>query len=210
MRAWILAAAVLLAPGAGAVGQVTVLALTRGQAILDVDGARRVLRVGETSPEGVRLVSADPHGAVVEYGGRRERLGPDVVVSPIREEKAGRLVSLWQAEDGFFYAWGSINGQSVRFLVDTGASVVAISRRDATRLGLDFRRGPAGLATTAGGTVRAYEHTLSSVRVGDIELRDVPAGVVDSEFPAQPLLGMSFLGQVEMRRAGRELQLIRK
>jgi len=205
----LLATALLVCTPAGAVNRVVVLALTLDRAILDIDGARRVLRTGETSPEGVRLVSANSGAAVVEYDGRREQLGPDVVVAPISSERRTRTVHLWQESDGFFYATGSINGQSVRFLVDTGANTVALSRGEARRLGIDYRTGRPGLATTAGGTVRVFEHRLARVRVGDIELRDVQAGVIDGDFPEHPLLGMSFLGQLQMRRDGRELQLIK-
>jgi len=187
-----------------------VLALSWDKAILEVDGTRRVLAVGETSPEGVRLVAADTGSAVVEVAGRRETIPLGVVTAPLNTASDAASTVLWAGSDGFFHAEGSINGAAVTFLVDTGATTVALSRRTAERIGLDFDDAPQGLGSTAGGVVRVFRVTLNTVRVGDITLYNVSAGVVDGAHPEVPLLGMSFLNRLEMRRDGGRMELIQK
>jgi aspartyl protease family protein len=100
---------------------------------------------------------------------------------------------------GHFETTGSINGRSVQFLVDTGATNVSISQGEADRIGLDYRNAPRGMTATANGAVPVHYVTLSAVRVGDVEVYQVPAVV----FPAQlqaVLLGNSFLSRFQMKR----------
>lgn len=111
---------------------------------------------------------------------------------------------------GMYSVAGSINKQPVKFLVDTGASSVAMNRDTAKRLGIDFRyKGTLGWANTANGPVKTYRVKLDSVRVGEIELTNIQGAVLDGASPREILLGMSFLNRVEMQREG-ELLLLRK
>lgn len=189
---------------------IRVLALSWNKAILEVDGHRRVLAVGETSPEGVVLIEVGTELAVVEVDGRREVLPLGVVAAPVGQASEAASTVLWADGDGFFHAEGSINGTAVTFLVDTGATTVALSRRAAEQIGLDVDGAPQGVGSTAGGVVRVYRMTLNTVRVGGITLYNVPAGVVEGDFPEVPLLGMSVLNRLEMRRDGRRMELIQK
>ena len=110
-----------------------------------------------------------------------------------------------------FSTIGSINGYPVRFLVDTGATMVAMNGSQARRLGLDFEmEGELQWVTTASGLEKAYRITLDRVKVGDIELTNVDSAVLGGDFPTQVLLGMSFLGRLEMQRAGNLLELRKK
>jgi aspartyl protease family protein len=193
-----------------AVKQVVLLALSADKAILRIDGSRYVLAAGDTSPEGVLLVEADTDQAVVEIDGRRQVLPLQAVVTPIEDGEDLRSVVLLADGSGFFHADGHINGRAVRFLVDTGANTVALSARHAQELGIDYRGGKAGFATTAGGTVRMYAIVLDRVDVGGIMLHNVTAGVIEGDYPQTPLLGMSFLGQLEMKRDGYRMELIEK
>ena len=95
---------------------------------------------------------------------------------------------------------GSINNFSVQFLVDTGATWVAMSEVVAKRLGINYYRGRKGYAGTASGTAEIYKVTLDKVKVGDIELRNVPAAVISGYGSHQVLLGNSFLKRCEMTR----------
>lgn len=199
----------LLSTNAAAIERLSLLALFKDKAILEVDGKRRVVATGESTPEGVKLISADSERAVVEVSGRRETLPLGTVVGAFNKNTAPAAVTLW-ATDNFFYAEGFVNKQSVKFLVDTGASSIAMNSATAQRLGIDFRKGEAGVATTASGYARVYRVTLNSVKVGEIELFNVQAGVIDGPQPATPLLGMSFLGSVEMRRDGDRMDLIKR
>lgn len=201
-----------LAPQIGAGERVTLQALFEGKAILVIDGARRVLAIGEASPEGVRLLATDTRAetAEIEVAGKRERLVLGVVLGSFAA--AGReTLTLYAEPDGHFHADGSINGLPVRFLVDTGATTIALSGAEASRLGIDYKRhGKAGYANTAGGVVRMYGIRLDSVQVGPITLYNVEAGVVEGSHPREALLGMSFLGRVDMQRDGQRLELTQR
>lgn len=207
----IVAVLVALPLWAEAVEDITLLALTRDKAILRIDGARRVLAVGETSPEGVRLVSANTEEATIEVNGKRETLKYGVVIAPtaIGSGAGSTNVTLWADTDGFFYAAGKINGYPVKFLVDTGANTIALNSRAAKSIGLSYKKGRQGVAATAGGMVKMYGVTLNSVTVGEITLYNVPAGVVEGPHPDVPLLGMAFLGRLEMKRDGQKMELIK-
>lgn len=191
-----------------AIEKVVLLALFKDKAILQIDGARRVLARGDTSPEGLKLVSADTEQAVVEIDGRRRALKLSVVAASQSATGQPR-VTLW-ADRGFFYAEGSINNMPVRFLVDTGASSIAMNSALAKRLGIDYTKGRQGVAVTASGYAKVYGLRLNTVKIGEIVLHDVEAGVIDGTQPETPLLGMSFLGSLEMRRDGDRMELIKR
>lgn len=192
---------------------VSVVALFERKAMLAIDGQRRMLAAGETSPEGVKLVSADSDRAVVMIGGQRRTLvvGEAAVVGGNYAAPKHRAVSLWPDGNGMYHAQGSINGQPAQFMVDTGATFVAFNRADAKRLGIDYRYvGKPVQIQTASRVEAAYLVKLHSVRVGEIELRDVEGVVTESDFPSVILLGMSFLGRLDMTRSGKELRLQKK
>lgn len=214
-RGWALAAlwlALAASPAAGQGPEIRLHALFENKAILVIDGERRVLAAGETSPEGVRLLATDTAAeeASIEVGGRRETLALGVVAASFAPAERPS-VTLWAGTGGHFYADGAINGRGVRFLVDTGATTIAISGDEARRLGIDFRAsGQPGYANTAGGVVRAWSVTLNRVEVGPIVLYNVPAGVIEGPFPREALLGMSFLGRLDMKREGSRLELTQR
>ncbi len=191
--------------------QINLLALFKDKAIVHIDGERRLLAVGEASPEGVTLITTDADHAVVEFDGRRETLTLGMVtVFPGSGKSTGGenpSVSLWADPRGFFYADGTINGYPVRFLVDTGATTIAISSDLARRIGIELSDGQPWIANTAGGMARMVRIKLDRVSVGDIALRDVDAGVILGPHPDIPLLGMSFLGEVDMVRRGDQMEL---
>ena len=202
---------------AGAVDKLQLLALFENKALLLVDGERRLMQAGETSPEGLLLVSADTDQALVEINGRQEilHLGLTAIIPGAEAEPdptwtGPASISLWADPNGFFYVPGLINGYPVRFLVDTGATTIALSSELAERIGIAYTKGQHGLATTASGVTPVYGLNLKSVTVGGIELSDVSAGVIVGSHPTQPLLGMSFLGQLDMLREGNRLDLKRR
>ena len=196
--------------GASAGAEILVQGLFKDTAILLVDGKQRRLRVGDTTPEGVKLLEADSESAIIEYAGQRQRyeLGGSVRLSFDGPEQA--LAHIWP-DNGMYYANGFINSQAVRFLVDTGASWVAMNANHARRLGIDFRyQGVRGTVRTASGVEPVYVVRLKTVRVGNIELRDVEAAVLEGDSPTEVLLGMSFLNRVDMKRQGEMLELRQK
>ena len=107
-------------------------------------------------------------------------------------------------------AEGQVNGAHVRFLVDTGATLVTLSASEAKRLGIDYRRGQQAVSQTANGRVLVYRVRLDSVTVGGMTIRDVDAVVNDAPGMEVSLLGMSFLNRTEMRREGANLTLTKR
>ncbi|MEW6331128.1 MAG: TIGR02281 family clan AA aspartic protease [Pseudomonadota bacterium] len=202
--------ALLLATNvASAVDSISLQALFKDKAIIVVDGARRVLKSGEQSPEGVKLLATDTREeqAEIEIGGKREVLKLGVVTAGFASPGRGS-VTLYPDRGGHFFVDGTINGAPVRFLVDTGATTIAMNGNTASRIGLDYRRlGRAGIASTAAGNVRTYNLNLGSVQVGDITLHNVPAGVIEGSHPTEVLLGMSFLGQLDLKQDIEKMEL---
>lgn len=189
--------------------EVAVLGLFKDRAVLMIDGQRRVLNVGQESPEGVKLISADADAAVLEFDGKRERLalGGEIGAS-YEAPKNDKVVKLWPDGHGMFLTTGSINGMPVKFLVDTGATSVAMNAGEARRLGIDYRmRGEEGAVETASGRARAFKVQLNSVRVGELQLTNVQGVVIDGDSPREVLLGNSFLSRVHMEREGQALLL---
>lgn len=206
------AALALVACAEVSAADITVNALFSGKAMLVIDGGKpRMLSAGQTSPEGVKLISATSEAAVIEYKGQRQTLsvgqGTRVVSAPVAS--GGGTTTLTADSRGHFYATGQVNGVSVRFLVDTGATSVSLSVADARTVGIDYKSGKRGMASTANGTIPIWVVRLDSVRVGDITLNNVEATV--SEGPHHvALLGMSFLNRTQMNRDGDRLTLTRR
>ena len=213
MRSILLAAlCLLLAPAIAQPLEVTVIGLTAGKAVIVVDGGKpRTLRAGETSPEGVRLVSADSESAVLEVQGRRKTLslGHHSAAAHSTSTPNG-TVSLTADSRGHFITTGTVNGVSTRFMVDTGASVVALSVEDAKRAGVNYLAGTRGRVQTANGPATVYMVKLDAVRVGDIVVNGVDAAVLEGGRLPIALLGMSFLNRMEMKRSGDTLMLNRR
>lgn len=206
--------ALALAPSPGwAVDSIRVVGLFSGTAVIQLDGRQTLLRAGQTSSEGVTLVSANAKEAVLEVKGKRGTYTLGTHISSNYADPAGReiAVRIWPDARGMYTVVGSINGFPVRFLVDTGATTIAMNGAEARRLGIDYRvEGKPGMASTASGVVRSYGVVLDRVKVGGIKLRNVRAGVIDGSHPQQVLLGMAFLSRVDMARKGQMLELTSK
>lgn len=202
----------LLGREAPAVEQVVVLGLFKDKAVIRIDGQQRILAAGATSPEGVTLISSNSSEAVLEIDGTRRTytLGTHIG-SSFRPPLPGATVSVAPDSHGMYRVNGSINGFQVEFVVDTGATLISMNRNEAKRMGLDYRmEGREALSNTASGLSKIYLVNLDQVRVGDIELNDVPGAVHDGDHPVMILLGNSFLSQIDLLRQGELLQLKEK
>lgn len=205
--------AVLVAPargtGEGGGPRITARALFDDRALLEIDGRRRVLKAGERSPEGVLLLGADQSAARIEVDGKTYTIALDASIgSAFARGIEPRQLSLAPAADGHYYVDGTINGTPVRFIVDTGASTVAISRQDAKRIGLLYRvDGEPMPVETASGIAQAYRVVFRSVKARTIEVANVTGIVVDGDYPRTALLGQSFLNRLNLRREGLLLEL---
>jgi aspartyl protease family protein len=196
-----LAAALLACAAAAAQAQSVSLSGKLGdKALLIIDGAPRTLAVG-ASAQGVKLVSVNDAGAVVEVGGKRVNLvlGAAQVNLGGSAAEGGTRIVLSAGQGGHFLTEGTINGKLTRFLVDTGATTVAMSRTEAEKLGIDWKKGERGYSNTAGGVVETSKLRLASVRVGDVTVYDVEASIVPASMPFV-LLGNSYLSRFQMKR----------
>ena len=203
MKTFAVAAVALLLAGSAFAQAVALQGMLGNKALLIVDGsAPKTVAPGETF-KGVKVLSTSGETAVVEVGGQRQTLrvgdSPASVGGTGAAPGSGSKIVLSAGSGGHFVTPGQINGQQVRFVVDTGATVVALSEDEARRIGLKYKDGRLAYASTANGTVTTWQVKLASVRVGDVEVRDVDASVLPAAMP-YILLGNTFLSRFQMKR----------
>jgi aspartyl protease family protein len=190
---------------------VRVAGLFGGKAVLIIDGTQRLLKPGQTSPEGVKLISANSEEAVLLIDGVQVAARMDSRVSARKRSPEVNEAQVWRDSTGMYTTVGSVNGLPVSFLVDTGATAVAMNAQQARRLGIDFRVvGQPSAVTTASGVVNAWAVMLDTVKVGDLLLRNVQAVILEGAHPETALLGMSYLGRLEIDNDGRLMTLRKK
>ncbi|MBC7779584.1 MAG: TIGR02281 family clan AA aspartic protease [Proteobacteria bacterium] len=191
--------------------EVNVIGLFQDAAVLVINGGNpRTIKTGQTTPEGVRLVSANSQQAVVEINGRRETLSIGQSIAAKRSNAGRQQTVILSDGRGHFWANAEINGTSARVLVDTGATYISMSNSTARQMGINYLQGQRGYTSTANGTVPVYRVTLANVKIGDIALSNVDASVHEGDNLPVILLGMSFLNRVEMQRDGERMTLIRR
>jgi len=189
---------------------VTVVGLFPSKALVQIDGgAMRTLAIGEKTPEGVTLLSVARDTATFDVDGTRTTLGLGQA-RIARSEPVAQSVKLTADLQGHFRTDGQVNGRTVAFTVDTGATVIALPSGDATRIGIDYQRGQKVAMRTANGTTGAYLVKLDTVSVGNVTLHGVDAVVVEGNGLPFPLLGMSFLNRMDMKREGDVMTLTRR
>ncbi len=187
---------------------IAVMGLFRDKAVLLINGERRILTVGERAAEGVKLISADSKQAVIEVGGKRYTHTLGSQISTSFAKGSTKRVSIYRNPRGMFTTVGSINGLPVNFLIDTGASAIAMGTFEARRLGLNYKiEGTEIVVRTASGLSNAYAVKLNTVKLGDIVQRNVEAFVIDNDEPDTVLLGMSYLGQLNIVNEGAVMHL---
>lgn len=185
-----------------------------GKALVVIDGAApKFLGSGQTH-QGVKLVSVQGESAVVEIQGKRQQLrvgdAPVSIGSGAPSgDGAGQRVVLTADGQGHFMSGGLINGRSVQFMVDTGATNVVLSEADAKRINLAYDKGQRVGVNTANGQVVGHQLRLQSVKIGEVQVYDVPAIVLPQPMPFV-LLGNSFLTRFQMMRQNDQLTLERR
>lgn len=212
------AAAVRLAVAFGAcalvfdagAADVRVVGVFTGKAVVSIDGAApRTLSVGQKTSDGVTLIGVDGQQAQFDVNGARRTLTVGQGFSAGPPVASGARTVLTADSRGHFWADGAVNGGAMRFMVDTGATVVALPAADARRIGLNYFNAPRTAVSTANGMTVAHLVKLDTVKIGDITLTNVDA-VVQENGLATPLLGMSFLNRTDMRRDGPTMTLVRR
>lgn len=207
------AALLLLAATAALAQSVALQGMLGSKALLIINGAPpKAVAPGETH-NGVKVLSTLGDQAVLEIGGQRQtlRLGDapaSVGGSGNAPGRSNRIV-LPVGSGGHFFTQGAINGKAVRFLVDTGATSIAMSVQDAERIGIAYKTGQLGRSSTANGVITTWLVKLDSVRVGDVEIFGVDAVVLPAGMP-YVLLGNSFLSRFQMQRTNDQMVLERR
>ena len=194
-------------PGMAEELEIDVVGLFKNAAMLKIDGKEQLLKTGNRSLEGVMLVSADSKGAVIEVNGESMNLDLSSHISASFKRPLETAVSILRNGSGQYVTRGTINGQSVRLLVDTGANIVALNSSIAASLGLDVSQGKRVNVSTASGISESRLITLDVLQVGNIKVSNVQAAVIDGNYPEDILLGMTFLQNVDISESGGVMQL---
>lgn len=198
-----------LVSGCAAAQDVGLAGVMGSKAMLMINGGEpQAVAIGQTL-DGVKVLSVQGDQAIIEIGGKKRplRVGQHAI-GAASADGSGKVI-LNADGQGHFYTTGTINGTSVRFIVDTGATMISLGATDARRIGLDFNRGQKGMTQTANGQSVVSKVKLDTVRIGDVTLHNVDALIHQSEMP-MALLGMSFLNRMEMQRDGSTMTLKRR
>jgi len=204
--------ALFLAHAFAAAADINVVALTAGKAVVVINnGKPQTMMTGQVSSEGVRLIDATTESATFEVGGKRQTLtmGHSISIGggPVSAQRATLVADM----GGHFVTTVAINGISMKFMVDTGASLVTLSSGDARRAGINYLSGQKAVLQTTNGTIPAYRVKLDTVRLGDITLNNVDGAVVEGNVMGElGLLGLSFLNRLNMLREGTTMTLTRR
>ena len=180
---------------------VALVGVSGSKALLVIDGAApKFVGPGQTQA-GVKLVDLQGESATLEVGGKRHTLrvgdAPVSVGGGGPANSGGRRVVLTADGQGHFLPQGQINGKSVQFMVDTGATVIALGESEAKRINLAYEQGQKVMLSTANGDVTGFRTVLREIRLGDIVVRNVEAVVLPERALSMSLLGNSFLGKLQ-------------
>lgn len=202
----------LLLHAVAVAADINVVALTAGKAVVTInDGKPLTMVAGQVSSEGVRLIGATSESATFEVGGKRQTLTMGQSISIGGGPVSAQRATLIADTGGHFVTQAEVNGISMKFMVDTGASLVTLSSGEARRAGINYLAGQKATLQTANGATTAYRVKLDSVRLGEIALSNVDGAVVEGNvMGAHGLLGLSFLNRVNMQREGSTMTLTKR
>jgi aspartyl protease family protein len=203
------ALALLFASLAAQAVEIKLIAIMGSKAMVEVDGARKLMEAGQ-SASGAKLLNVSADAVAFDVAGRKLTLSMDnrSIKSGPAPEGGKKLVM--PNDNGHFYAGLAINGLPLRGVVDTGATVLTLSSAHARAAGVDLSRATTGTAVTAQGTVATRQTTINTLRLGDIVLHNIDALVIDGQFPPIPLIGMNVLQRFTMQREADRLTLIQR
>lgn len=177
--------------------------------IVTIDGEQYTLGEKDNSPQGVVLLEVSNKLALFEWQGQRFELAPSSRISTQFESRKSETVTIRRDASLHYLTSGEVNGRSTPFVVDTGATLIALSGEQANRLGLKWQNNPSGQVQTAGGVTRAYSLMLEKVSIGGLDVHHIEAVVIPRQ-TTPALLGMSFLRHFEMSESDNVLTLKKK
>jgi aspartyl protease family protein len=187
---------------------VEVQAILGKSAVLLINGERKMLRAGE-SFAGITLVATEPTAVTLDINGRTQTVGMSKRVATNFQQVDEKVVTIPRDSRMQYRTTAIINGRNRMVMVDTGATVVALSSREAMAMGIDYLDGVPSQAETASGMTDAYGVILQSVSIGGIRVDNVPAMVIEGGYPTTVLLGMSYLQHVKIQEHNGILSLSR-
>ncbi len=189
---------------------VKVVALFSGKAFMQINGEQKLMKKGDTFAD-VTLISATGRGAVVQLkDGKQLSLGINQSIQHGFKKASNNKLTVYADRAGMFKLNGKINGSSTSFLLDTGATYIALSQAQADNLGIRYENSPKSLVQTASEVVPVWNIKLDSVKVGGISVPNVEAVVLQGTSPQTALLGMSFLQHIKLQRDGAAMVLEQK
>jgi len=199
---------------------IRILALSEGMVILQIGRKRYSLRNGESTSTGIKLIKADSEDALLEIDGRQQNYTLSQHIqrgtpSPshyrfLKKEETKKKMTLYPNSHGAYVTHGFINKKPAEFIIDTGATIVAMSSQTADRLGIDYKNGRQGYASTASGTTKTRSIYIYKIEIGQFVFRGVEAAVIKGRYPEKILLGNTALRHLEMHFKGTALTLIQK
>lgn len=192
--------------------RVNVVGLFSDKALLMINGiGPQSIRAGQTV-NGVKLISADSNSATLMIEGKRQvlKMGQGVSAAAVTGNEVNAPVNLFADSRGHFYGNLQINGATLKYVVDTGATTVALNSGDAKYAKIDYEKGEKVPVSTANGIVTAYLVKLNTLKIGTIVLNNVEATVSEGGSPAEVLLGMSALNRLDMKRENSVMTLSKK
>jgi len=213
-RYWLLAltvSACLLSHSANADTRVNIVGLFSNKAVLMINGGKpQTLSIGQTV-DGVKLIAADSSAATLLIEGKTRQLGMGQAASVgDASASSNASVTLYASRGGHFLSDCKINGATLKFLIDTGATTVALNSGDAKFANIDYKKGEPVQVSTANGVVTAYRVTIANLKIGGITLSQVEGSVLEGGFPSVVLMGMSALNRMEVKHQGSTMTLTKK
>lgn len=201
----------LLSHSANADTRVNIVGLFSNKAVLMINGGKpQTLSIGQTV-DGVKLIAADSSSATLLIEGKTKQLGMGQAASvgdAVASSNAS--ITLYADTRGHFVSNCRINGASLKFLIDTGATTVALNSGDAKFANIDYKKGEPVLMSTANGVVTAYRVTIATLKIGGITLNQVEGSVLEGGFPSVVLMGMSVLNRMDVKNQGSTMTLTKK
>ncbi len=189
---------------------IKVVALFSDKAMLMVNGKNIIMKKGQVV-DGVMLVSANGRGAVIRLqNGIEKKLNLNQSIQQAYKKPQNNKFTVYSDQSGMFQMPGKINGRLTRFLLDTGATYIALSSVEADKLRLSYKFAKKGAVQTASEVVPVWHIKLDNVKVGDISVANVDAVVLKGVNPRTALLGMSFLKHVKLQRNGAAMLIEQK
>ena len=192
--------------------QLNVVGLFNGKAVVAINGsAPQTISAGQTK-SGVKLISASSDSATFLVEGKQQtlKMGQAASIAGGNAPTNNSPVSLYADQAGHYFGNLSINGASLKYVVDTGATTVALNSGDAKFAKIDYEKGERINMQTANGDVSAYLVKINTLKIGSIILNNVVATVNEGGSPPVVLLGMTALTQMSMKNENSILTLSKK